>query len=91
MAEQKTAQQAVSEQFKVAENVVRAWSDLAATTTQFTFGAFEKSFHYNQEFRAQADRVVHEALDNYRKVYLDGLETFQGYVEGVNEIVTRTS
>ena len=84
MAEQKTAQQAVREQFKVvenaAENVFKAWSDLAATTTEYTFDAVEKSFHYSEE-----------ALASYRKVYQDGMKSWKSYVEGVSDIFTRPS
>ena len=84
MAEQKTAQQAVREQFMVvenaAENVFKAWSDLAASTAGFTFDAVEKSIHYGEE-----------ALTSYRKVYEDGLKTWQSYVQGVNDIFKRPS
>ena len=95
MAEQKTAQQAAREQYKVAENaaenILRAWSDLAATTTELTFANVEKSIRYNQEVRAQADRLASEALANYRRIYEDGLKTWQGYVQGVSAILNRTN
>ncbi len=95
MAEQKNAQQTVREQYKVAENVaenmMRAWSDLAATTTELTFESFEKSLHYNQQARAQVDRLVSEALTNYHRMYEDGLKTWQGYVQGVREILNRSN
>jgi hypothetical protein len=94
MAEQKTAQQQVREQYKVAENmaenVVRAWSDLLATTSALTFEAAEKSLHYNQEVRAQVERTMQESLATYRRMYQDGIKTWQGYVQGVNEIFNRS-
>ena len=95
MAEQKSAQQTVREQYKVAENIaenmLRAWSDLAATTADLTFGSFEKSLHYGQEARTQADRLANEALTNYRRMYEDGLKSWQGYVQGVSEILNRSN
>jgi hypothetical protein len=95
MAEQKTAQQTVREQYKVAENMaenmLRVWSDLAATTSELTFESFEKSVHYSQEARAQADRLATEALTNYRRMYQDGFKAWQGYVQGVSEILNRTN
>jgi hypothetical protein len=95
MAEQKTAQHAVREQFKVAENVaenmLRAWSDLAATTTELTFESFEKSLRYSQDARTQADRFANETLANYRRMYQDGLKTWQNYVQGVSEILNRAN
>ena len=95
MAEQKTAQQAVREQYKVAESmagsVVRAWADLAATTSEYAFNAFEKNMGYAQEARAQADKIMHETFAGYRRIYQDGVKTWQGYVQGVNEIVSRAS
>ena len=95
MAEQKTAQQTVREQYQVAENAaentLRAWSDLAATTTEFTFESFEKSLRYSQETRAQADRLTSEALANYRRMYQDGLKTWQGYVQAISAILNRSN
>lgn len=47
MAEHKTTQQAVREQYKVAETMAEqmlgAWADLATTTTEYTFEGFENS------------------------------------------------
>ena len=84
MAEQKTAEQAVREQYKVvenaAENVFKAWGDLASTTTEYTFDALEKSFHYSEE-----------AMASYRKVYEDGLKTWKSYLQGVSDIFTRSN
>ena len=95
MAEQKTAQQTVREQYKVAENMaenmLRAWSDLAATTTEMSFDSFEKGLRYSQEARAQADRLANDAMTNYRRMYQDGLKSWQGYVQGVSEILNRAS
>jgi hypothetical protein len=95
MAEQKNAQQTVREQYKVAENIaenmLRAWSDLAATTADLTFGSFEKSLRYSQEARAQADRLANEALTNYRRMYEDGLKSWQGYIQNASEILNRTN
>ena len=95
MAEQKTAQQTVREQYKVAENfaenMLRAWGDLAATTADLTFESFAKSLRYSQEARAQADRLTNEALTNYRRMYEDGLKSWQGYVQGVSEILNRAN
>jgi len=84
MAEQKTAQQVVREQYKVAENVaenwLRAWNDFTATTTEYGFDVVEKSFRYNQE-----------AVSSYRKLYLESVRTWQGYVQGVNQIFSRSN
>lgn len=96
MADQKTtAQQAAREQYKVAETmaegVLRAWADLAATTTEYSFEAFEKNVRYAQESRAQAEKVMNDTLAGYRRMYQDGLKTWQSYVNGVNEIVGRMS
>ncbi len=95
MAEQETAAQAVREQVQVAESMaesmIRVWSDLVATTTDVSFGTFERGLRYNQELRAQTDRVAQESVANYGKLYKDGLETWRGYVEGVSEIVARVN
>jgi hypothetical protein len=94
MAEQKTAQQQVREQYKVAEstaqNVFRAWSDVAAATTELTFETFQKNLNYAQELRSQADRAAVEALATYQRVYQESMKAWQGYIQGVNEIVNRS-
>jgi len=82
MAEQKTTQQYVREQYKVVENqaetVLRTWNDLAATTAALSFDAMEQSLRYNQE-----------ATGVYRRMYEEGLKRWQTYVQGVNAILTR--
>ncbi|MBK9941703.1 MAG: hypothetical protein U0Z44_11285 [Kouleothrix sp.] len=95
MAEHKTTQQAVREQYKVAETMaeqmLRAWADLATTTTEYTFEGFEKTLRYGQETRLQAEKLTHEALTGYKRIYEDGLKTWQSYLQGVNEIMTRAT
>jgi hypothetical protein len=82
MAEQKTTQQYVREQYKVVENqaetVLRTWNDLAATTAALSFDTVEQTLRYNQE-----------ATGVYRRMYEDGLKRWQTYVQGVNAILTR--
>jgi len=95
MAEQKTAQQTVREQYKVAENLadnmLRAWSELASATADYTFGNIEKGLRYSQDARAQSERLANEALANYRRIYEDGFKTWQSYIQGVGEILSRTN
>jgi len=93
MAEQKTTQQYVREQYKVVENqaetVLRTWNDLAATTAALSFDTAEQSLRYNQELRAPVERAFQEATGVYRRMYEDGLKRWQTYVQGVNAILTR--
>jgi hypothetical protein len=94
MAEQKTAQQQAREQFKVAENNVQnmlgVWNEALFATTEWSFDVAERSLRYNQELRSQTERTLNEALASYRGLYQDGLKTWQSYVQGINEIVSRT-
>jgi hypothetical protein len=94
MAEQKTAQQQAREQFKVAENnaqnMLRVWNEALFATTEWTFDLAERSLRYNQELRSQTERTLDEALASYHGLYQDGMKTWQGYVQGLNEIVSRT-
>jgi len=90
MAEQKTAQQQAREQFKVAENTFQnaanMWNDALSATTEWTFDAAERGLHYNQQFVGQAER----AMATYRGLYQDGLKAWQGYVQSINNIFSRT-
>jgi hypothetical protein len=93
MAEQKTAQQRAREQFKVAEssaqNMLHVWNETLFATTEWTFDMAERSLRYNQELRGQAERAFNEALASYRALYHDGVKTWQGYVDGLNDIASR--
>ena len=95
MAEQKTAQQQVREQYKVAENAaqntLRAWTDLTSATSELAFDTFEKNLRYSQDVRAQAERATQETITSYRRMYEEGLKSWQAYVQGVNEIISRAA
>jgi len=95
MAETKTAQQQVREQYKVAEstvqNMLRAWNDVALATAELSLDLAEKNLRYAQEARGQFDRVLQESLANYRRVQSESLKAWQGYVQGFNEIVNRSN
>ena len=94
MAETKTTQQQVREQFKVAENTFqsafRAWNDIAAATVDANLDMAEKSLRYAQEARGQFERIAQETLSNYRRVQAENLKAWQGYFQSVNEIVNRS-
>lgn len=95
MAETKTPQQQVREQYKVAEttfqNAARAWNDLATATVELSLDMAEKNLRYAQEARGQFDRVLQESLASYRRVQSEGVKAWQGYVQGVSEIVNRSN
>jgi hypothetical protein len=93
MAEQKTTQQQAREQFKVAENnaqnMLRVWNEALFTSTEWTFDMAERSLRYNHELRGQSERTLNEALASYRALYQDGLKSWQGYLQGLNDIASR--
>ena len=93
MADQKTAQQQVREQFKVAENnaqnMLRVWNEALSATSEWSFDMAERTLRYNQELRSQTERTLNEALTSYHGLYQDSLKTWQGYVQGLNEMVSR--
>lgn len=95
MSEQKTVQQQMREQYKVVEDttqdVMRAWNDLALATTEFSFDVAQKSMSYGLGLRGQSERVAQEALAAYRQVYQDSFRAWQGYIQGVNEIIVRST
>jgi len=84
----------VREQFKVAENnvhnMVRVWNEALLATTEWSFDVAERNLRYNQELRSQNERTLNEALAGYRSLYQDGLKTWQGYVQSITEIASRT-
>jgi hypothetical protein len=94
MAEQKTAQQQVREQFKVAEtntqNMLHVWDEAFFATTEWTFDMFERGLRYNRDLGGQSERVFSEALSSYHSFYRDGFKSWQDYVKSVYEIGSRT-
>jgi len=94
MAETKTTQQQVREQYKVAENTfqnaVSAWNDLALATVELSLDLAEKNLRYAQEARGQFDRALQESLASYRRIQAESLKAWQGYVQSANEIVNRS-
>src|SRR5262245_343411 len=87
-------QEQAREQFKVAENAVqnlfRMWNEAFFATTDWGFDMFERSLRYNQELYSQSERTMKEALTSYRGLYEEGLKSWQGYMQGINEIASRT-
>lgn len=93
MADQKTAQQQTREQFRVAENAfqgaLRTWNDMLVATTDMAFDSFNRNLHYSQEARTQTERVMQQALATYRSIYQDNLKHWQGYIQSLNDVMTR--
>lgn len=92
MAE-KTAQQQVQEQFKVAEsyynNAFRTMNDLMSATTEYSFDVAEKSMRFATDLNGQYERNVKDAMTTYRAVYQENFKAWQGYVQGLTDLMTR--
>ena len=88
------AKQQARQQFKVAENAAtnmfRMWNEAFFATTEWSFDMFERGLHYNQELYSQSERTMKEALVSYRGLYEEGMKSWQGYIQGINEIASRT-
>ena len=95
MSDVNAIQQELRSQYKAAENVTQntfnAALDLAVTTAEASFNAFEQNLRYAFELRGQADRAVQDALTTYRTASLNGLHSWQDYVRNVNNIVSRVT
>ena len=93
MANTQTTTDQVRAQFQAgeqtAQNVIQAATDLTVTTATYGFQAFEQGLHYATDLRGQSERLANETFQSYRRIYEDGLRTWQGYVQGVTEIMTR--
>ncbi len=95
MAEQEKIQQQLRQQYKVAQNNVQnaldVQSKLALATLEFTSDLAEKGVSYREAVRAQADRAAQEALAAYRQLYREGFNVWQGYLQGVSEILSQAA
>jgi hypothetical protein len=95
MTDQKTVQEQLREQFKVAETTAQklfdTWSDLSVTTTEWSMNALEQTLRYNAELRSQNERALQETVATYRNMYQTGLRTWQDYVHSINGIVSRVT
>ncbi|MBA3943058.1 MAG: hypothetical protein H0X37_00680 [Herpetosiphonaceae bacterium] len=93
MADQQNTTEQMRAQFQIGgqmtQNLIQAAADLTVTTATYGFQAMEQGMRYTTDVRGQSERLAHETFQTYRRVYEDGLRTWQGYLQGVTEIMTR--
>ncbi len=93
MAEKQNTTEQVRTQFQIGEqmtqNLIQAVTDLTVTTATYGFQAMEQGMRFTDDLRGQSERVAHESFQTYRRLYEDGLRTWQGYLQGATEIMTR--
>ncbi len=93
MADKQNTTEQVRAQFQMGEQmtqkVIQAATDLTVTTATYGLEAMEQGMRYTADARGQSERVAHEAFQSYRRLYEDGVRAWQGYLQGVAEIMTR--
>jgi len=84
----------VRKQYQVAEDYaavsLRAWNELVATTNSMAFDVALKNWNYARSLRTSIEKAIEEALHTQHSLTNEMLQVWQGYSNGVKEIVSKT-
>jgi len=84
----------VRTQYQVADDyaavMLRAWNELLATSTDMAFDVALKNWNYARNLRTSAEQAIEDALRTQRSLTGEMLQVWQGYANGVKEIVSKT-
>jgi hypothetical protein len=85
----------VLKQYKVAEDVsavtMRAWNELFTVSTDMAFDLALKNWNYAKNLRSSADQAIEDAVRAQRSLSSEMLQVFQGYYNGVQDIVSKST
>jgi hypothetical protein len=86
--------QQVYQQYKVAEDWttvgLRTWSELMSVSTNMAYDLALKNWDYTRSLRATTEQALAEAVRAQRSVANNMMQIWQGYNNGVKEIVSKT-
>lgn len=85
----------VLKQYKVAEDYTavasRAWNELVATSNDMAFDVALKNWNYARSLRNSSEQAMEDAIRTQRALASEMLQVWQGYTNGVKEIVSKTT
>jgi hypothetical protein len=86
---EETTRQYMREAEDVAQNAFRTGNDLMTTTMKYYFDTFGTMFRHGMELTNHAQHDMDGMLTIYRRIYSDGIKSWEGYLNDVNKIFVR--
>jgi hypothetical protein len=84
----------VLKQYKVAEDFtavsLRAWNELVTVSTDMAFDVAMKNWDYAKNLRTSSEKAIEDAIRAQRTLSNEMLQVFQGYYNGMQDIVGKT-
>jgi hypothetical protein len=74
-----------------AQSAFRVGNDLLTTTTYYYFDSLNRMMRGTVEITTKTQRTIEDMLTVYRKVYTDGVKSWEEYVDKVNKTFVRPS
>src|SRR3954454_1917509 len=86
---EETTRRYMREAEDAAQDAFRVGNDLMTTGINYYFDSFSKLMRQSMELTNYAQRATDDMLSIYRRMYSDGIKTWQEYSNDVNKIVVR--
>ena|SRR5690349_3305426 len=83
---EETTRQYMREAEDVAQNAFRAGNDLMTTTMKYYFDTVGAMLRQSMALTNQAQRDLDGMMTIYRRIYSDGIKSWEGYLNDVNKI-----
>jgi uncharacterized protein Yka (UPF0111/DUF47 family) len=86
---EETARKYMRQAEDVAEDTFRAYNELMATTTKYYFDTLDRTVRETMEITKNAEHNVEEMMTIYRRVYTEGIKSWQTYFNEINKLIVR--
>lgn len=84
-----TARHYAQEAEKVGADAFRMYNDLMATTTNYYFDTLNRTMHGTMELTTHFEHAMDNMTAIYRRIYEEGLKSWETYVEDINKTFPR--
>lgn len=86
---EETTRQYMREAEDIAQNAFRAGNDLMTTTMKYYFDSFGTMLRHGMELTSPTQHAMDDMVNIYRRIYSDGIKSWQDYLTDVNRIFAR--
>ena len=88
---EETSRQYMREAEDVAQNAFRTGNDLMTTTIKYYFDSFGTMMRHGMELTSHTQHNIDDMMTIYRRIYTDGIKSWEGYLNDVNKIFVATT
>jgi hypothetical protein len=86
---EETARKYMRQAEDVAEDTFRAYNELMATTTKQYFDTLDRTVRETMGITTTAQHATEEMMTIYRRVFTEGIKSWQTYFNEINKMVPR--